>query len=226
VGLEALVPRSDAAVEQAATAQQEAYCHIREQILTGALGPGGRINPAVIADALEISRMPVREALRQLDTEGLVNLRPNRSATVVDLTPFEVEEYFQIRAALESLAVGFAVAQLTAADMAQLTLMKEQLNQAEDQRTRWLALHRRFHDTLCDRCERPHLLREVRRISDLLTPCCAAHLAMQGIDQIPNHEHDDVLEAVHTRDIATVEEIIKRHVLMPCEGILAHMRDR
>ena len=92
-----------------ATAQQEAYLFLREQILSGELSAQARVNPADVADRLGISRMPVREALRQLDAEGLVIMRPNRRAFVASLSATEVEELFEIRTALEVMAVGYAV---------------------------------------------------------------------------------------------------------------------
>ena len=68
----------------------QVYWHLRNQILQGELVGGDRINPTVIGDQLGTSRMPVREALRQLDAEGLVTIRPNRGAIVTTLTAAEV----------------------------------------------------------------------------------------------------------------------------------------
>ena len=95
------------------SAQQEAYRFLRDRILSGELTAEARLNPAEIAELLGISRMPVREALRQLDAEGLVTMRPNRAAHVTRLTAPEVEDLFEIRTMLEVMAVRYAVQAMT-----------------------------------------------------------------------------------------------------------------
>jgi DNA-binding GntR family transcriptional regulator len=81
-----------------ATAQHETYRYLRDRILDAELPAEALINPAEIAEHLGISRMPVREALRQLDAEGLVSMRPNRRAVVTRLSVAEVEDLFEMRA--------------------------------------------------------------------------------------------------------------------------------
>jgi DNA-binding GntR family transcriptional regulator len=203
----------DTVAEPSSTAQHQAYCHIRRQILTGAIGPGERINVAEVADALLVSRMPVREALRQLDAEGLVVMRPNRGASVIDLTPAEVEEYFQIRAALEGLAVGLAVPRLTNDDIEQLVLAKEQMDRAGEEPALWLDLHRRFHVGLYRKCDRPRLIREVSRVTELLTPVAAKLFIANGIDLCRTHDHGDILQVMQARDAAGTEEEVRNHIL-------------
>lgn len=224
--LEAIKEPFDHDAEPAATAQREAYRHIRRRILSGAFGPGHRINLAEVADTLAISRMPVREALRQLDAEGMMLMRPNRGATVVDLTPLEVEEYFQIRAVLEGLAAGLAAERLTQEDIEQLTLLKQQMCRAVDDRPMWIERHRRFHELISGICGRPNLPREIARITDLLTPRTAAHLALSGIEKLPGHEHDSVLDALCSGDAAIAEVEMRRHILAASRDVIAHMHDR
>ena len=90
------------------TAQEEAYLYLRESILSGDLPGGTRLDIARVATHLGMSRMPVREALRQLASEGLVVIRPNRGVAVTQLTPEDVLEIFEMRAALEGLAARLA----------------------------------------------------------------------------------------------------------------------
>jgi len=226
VNLEVARVSYDHDAEPGATAQQEAYCHIRRQILSGAFGPGHRINLAEVADTLSISRMPVREALRQLDAEGMILMRPNRGATVVDLTPSEVEEYFQIRSVLEGLAAGLAAERLTQEDIEQLTLHKQQMSRAVDDRPTWIGRHRQFHELIYDLSGRPNLAREIARIADLMTPHTATHLAVNGIDTLPDHEHDRLLDALCTGDAAAAEQAMRRHILATSGDMVADMQNR
>src|SRR6476469_3846179 len=121
-----------------ATAQQEAYLFVRDRILSGEFSAKARLNPAKIADRLGISRMPVREALRQLDAEGLVTMRPNRAAFVASLSAEEVEDLFEIRTALEVMAVGYAVHNLTDDDLAELIALKDRMDRARSNKHEWL----------------------------------------------------------------------------------------
>lgn len=207
-------------LEGAATAQQEAYRFIRREIFSGAIRPGARLNLAAIAGALEISRMPVRDALRQLDTEGLVTLKPNRGARVVSLSPAEVEELYLIRAALEPLAVRLAVPQVTDDDLDRLALMKDQLDRSRDRRALWLERHRAFHDTINGLSRRQHLTRQIARVSDLLAPYLAVHIMDREINEIPGHEHDAVLQAIRSRDPERAETVMKDHIMMSLRQIL------
>jgi DNA-binding GntR family transcriptional regulator len=204
---------SDPVIEPGSTAQHQAYCHIRRKILTGAIGPGERINLAEVADALQVSRMPVREALRHLDAEGLVVMRPNRGASVIDLTPAEAEEYFQIRAALEGLAVCLAVPHLTDDDVEQLVLAKERMDRAKDEPPLWLDLHRRFHVELHRKCGRQRLIREVRRVTELLTPIAAQEFITNGVNLTHVHDHDQILQKMMEGDAEGAEEAVRRHIL-------------
>jgi DNA-binding GntR family transcriptional regulator len=213
VNPDASVVPLEPASEPGSTAQHQAYCHIRRRILTGAMGPGERINPAEIADALLVSRMPVREALRHLDAEGLVVMRPNRGASVIDLTPAEVEEYFQIRAALEGLAVGLAVPHLTDDDIEHLVLAKEQMDRSKPEPSQWLERHRRFHFALHRKCGRPRLIREIGRVTDLLTPIAAAQYISNGFHSFQEHDHSYILRNMQARDAVAAEDEVRNHIL-------------
>jgi DNA-binding GntR family transcriptional regulator len=211
--------------EPARTAQQEAYCYIRRQILSGVFGPGHRINLAEIATRLSISRMPIRDALRQLDAEGMVVMRPNRGANVVDLTPDQAEEYYEIRAVLEGLAAGRAAVRMTPEAIEQLTLAKEQMIRAVKEQPTWIVRHRKFQELIHQISGRPNLAREIARLTDLLTPCGAAQVALCGIEHLPDHRHDDVLDALCSGNAAFAENTMRCHVLAAARFIVVSMRD-
>src|ERR1700722_2527846 len=107
-------------VNDFATAEQQAYVYIQDQIVSGALAGGIRLRPEEISQALGISRMPVREAIRQLAAEGYVTLRANRGPLVTSRTPDQVVELFEIRSALEGLALGLAAPLITPGNIEEL----------------------------------------------------------------------------------------------------------
>lgn len=212
--------------EPAQSAQQEAYCHIRRRILSGVLQPGHRINLAEIAQSLSISRMPIRDALRQLDAEGLVVMRPNRGATVVDLTPDEAEEYFEIRAALEALSSGLAAPVLSKDDIENLAVAKDRMNQVQNDQAQWIIQHRRFHRLIQQVSGRPNLTREIARVTDMLTPCIGTYLAENGFAIFTDYSHDVLFSALSSGDAGIAENATRSHVLLIGRDVVRSMRER
>src|SRR4051812_15328338 len=127
------------------SAQQEAYAYLLDGILAGTLAAGTRLKPIEIAKHLGISRMPVREAIRQLDAEGFTVSRPNRGAVVTTLSPDDMLELFEIRAALEALAARMAVSIISAKELDALRELNGRMNIAANDVEAWIARHEEFH---------------------------------------------------------------------------------
>jgi DNA-binding GntR family transcriptional regulator len=126
-------------------AEKIAYAALRERILSGALPPGMRIVAEDLAAELNISRTPVREAFRELDAEGLLVLRPNRGAVVASLSPDELLDLFEIRAALEGLAARRACQRWTDDFGDQLYLALRRLGRTSPSDPGFIPLHDEFH---------------------------------------------------------------------------------
>jgi DNA-binding GntR family transcriptional regulator len=218
--------QSHADLASAQTAHQEAYNHIRRRILSGEFRPGYRINLGEIARTLSVSRMPVRDALRQLDSEGLVVMRPNRGVTVTELTPDEAEEYFQIRAVLEGLSAGLAAPKLTEKDIENLAAAKDRMNQVRNDIAQWIVRHREFHRLIQDASGHPNLTREIARVVDMLTPCIGNCLAVKGFSEFTDYDHEIVFATLCTGDAQANEKLIRDHVLWTTRKILSFMRER
>ena len=90
---------------------------LRDQIIRGEIAEGAQLRQDVIARQYQVSRIPVREALRQLDAEGLITIVPNRGAIVPALSPHDIEELFAIRALLEPEVLKLSIPRLTPADL-------------------------------------------------------------------------------------------------------------
>ena len=131
-------------------------------ILAGKYKPGDRLNESQIARELNISRIPVREALRQLQTEGLVVLAPNRGAWIADVTSQESIEVYKIREVLEPLAIAESVPHLSDEDIAALDEMVQRLESC-DSIQEYISLDRQFHLKTYSRAPLPQLRRMVER---------------------------------------------------------------
>ncbi len=199
-----------------ATKSERAYARVREMVLTGELEPGAVLNQAVLARQIGISTTPLREALRRLAQQGLVELGAHRDARVAPLDAAEARDLVELRQDLDPLAAGLAAQRRTAADLAEMAQSLARLESLpEDPSPAQLAGHRRFHaaiyrashnavlvatlDGLWDKTDRyrRHALRAGRSDEE------AAQRA---------EEHRLLVEAVSDRDAAAATELMRRHV--------------
>lgn len=204
----------------------QVYWHLRNQILQGELVGGDRINPAVIGDQLGTSRMPVREALRQLDAEGLVTIRPNRGAIVTTLTAAEVCELFEIRAALEALAARCALSHLTDENLFDLDLIRQRMDRARGQAKLWVERHNEFHDFIVNLSQRPRLNADIKRIRNAIQPHLLLYIDVYKSTEIPGYEHTIVLDAIRSKNAQLLELCIRDHVMSAANGVMAFLEQR
>lgn len=203
----------------APTAQQQAYIHLQDQIVSGALAGGTPLRAETIAQELGISRMPVREALRQLDAEGYVTIRPNRGAVVTNRTPEEVIELFEMRAVLEGLAVRGAVKNATPEAIEDLELFLQRLRRLEAQSALWVERHDEFHDLLCRMSGRPRLCAEIQRLRLAVRPYLRLYTKLHSRPEIPGFEHDVIVAAMKKSNPDRAERAIREHVMVNAEAI-------
>src|ERR1700760_46823 len=131
-----------------AKAQDKAYAFLKRQILDGVITAEAAIVPDDIGQRLGISRMPVRAALLQLEKEGLISFGENRRPVVTSLTISEIVELFEIRVALETLAVERAVVNMDDATFRLLETKLEAMQRSAGSARRWMDAHSSFHDTI------------------------------------------------------------------------------
>ena len=204
--------RNSAPEATAISAQQQAYRFLREQIQAGGMPGGARVKPEDVAAELGISRMPVREAIRQLDTEGLLTIRPNRGAIVTVFSPDRLSELFEMRAVLEGLCARRAAATFDDDAGDELTLLLSRLNRAQGTIDLWIERHEAFHDYICQRANRPLLLAEVRKLRALVEPylrLSQTHPVTMGDSA---RQHKDLMDALLTRDQDVAETVMRRHI--------------
>jgi DNA-binding GntR family transcriptional regulator len=206
-------------VNHAATAQQQAYIFLQDQIVSGALAGGSRLHLESISQKLGISRMPVREAIRQLDAEGYVTIRPNRGAVVTSRTPEQVVELFEMRAALEGLAMGLSVPHVTDDAIEDLKLELARLRRLESNAVAWVDRHDQFHDMICQLSHRPRLCADITRLRLAVKPYLRLYIKLHAYPEIKGHEHEYILEALQSGDGERAERVMREHVMVNAEAI-------
>lgn len=198
--------------------KNRAYNHIRDQIITGAWPGGTRLQPEQIARELGISRMPVRDAIAQLDGEGLVTIRPHQSAVVTLLPPQEIVELYEIRAILEGHSARKAAEKVTDSDLDELRLLNGRLVRSELDVPRWLAYHDQFHDFVCEIGKQRHLLQEIRRIRSVIQPYLLMFIHEYRQGEMVGDEHKLLIDALASRNGTLAERTFIHHITSAGEG--------
>jgi DNA-binding GntR family transcriptional regulator len=195
------------------SAQAKAYTYIRSRILDGRLPGGSHLNPADIALALECSRIPVREAIRQLEGQGLVSLRQNRRAVVTVLSSTEVRELFEMRALLESFAARQAVLDMTPEKIAVLDALRIDMDIKRDEPHAWMAAHSRFHEYLVGQADRPRLSAECARMRVAVQPYSLMYIEVYKSPDLPDYEHETIIDALRSGNGNLVEMVVRSHIM-------------
>jgi DNA-binding GntR family transcriptional regulator len=195
----------------AASARVAAY--LRDLILHDALRPGDRIRQEEIAEQFGTSRLPVREALRMLEAEGLTEHEPNKGARVPRLSMHEVDLIYRMRERLEPLALAESVPLLSDDDHARLEDVQRRI-EANDDLDRFLDLDREFHLGTYSGCHIDPLNAMVTRLWNSTQHYRRAFVAMGGRARmwVVNAEHRLLLDAVVRRDATDAERFLEGHI--------------
>jgi len=186
---------------------------IRAAIIDGRLPAGSKLDQNEIAATLGVSRMPVREALKQLQAEGLVVVYPYRGVEVAALDTGDIREMFAIRGTLERLAVGKALENLGPADfrkMHEILQAMDALVGHEGRGDEWTMLNRDFHAGINYACGWPRLLETIDQFRGNVERYVRLYISVRGREQ-SQREHWALLEACENNDVARAQAVIEAH---------------
>ena len=195
---------------------------LRRAILRGEFKPGQRLDQNEIAELLGVSRSPVREALRTLAAEGLVEVYPHRGAVVAELSSAEFEEISIIRVMLEGMAARLAAPHI---DDDRIALLKDILAELDNTTDldRWVELNRRFHNAIYQAVHRPRLLSFIENLRITMTPYIRQYIASDEHLNAARIGHRRILEACINRDEKLTQEEIERHLKDVYEEALKYL---
>jgi DNA-binding GntR family transcriptional regulator len=193
------------------TSMHRAVCdRIRRDILRGRIPGGTHLHQSVLAREYGVSITPVREALRDLAAEGLVDFTAYSGAVVHQPTVEELEQVYQIRARLIPLAVKEAVTRITPAQMDAAQQLIHSMSHA-DSPEQWLEGNRRLHYMFDEATQNSHLTTIMRRLGDLSTLYVNISLAPDPMGRDPDYEHRAILEAYRAGDEETAVRLSIGH---------------
>ena len=195
-----------------ATAEEEAYAFLLDAICKGAYRNGARLIAEDIASEIGMSRMPVREAFRRLAADGLVTLRPNRGAVVSGLNIEQMQEVFEMRSALEGLAIRVAVPKITERHMVHLERLLDDMDEYRNESGEWVRRHRDFHLFLCSLSERGRLMRQIAALYTVIEPHMRVWLEHGEKPLSARNEHAAILDALRSGDAQLAERVLREHI--------------
>ncbi|CUB00976.1 GntR family transcriptional regulator [Pannonibacter indicus] len=204
---------------------QAAYRRLLEDIRDGGLAPGMRLRETELAERLGISRTPVREAIRQLEADGLVVHLPRQGASIRTLDHAEVVELYEMRAVLEGTAARLAARAASSIELAELAALNNELA-AAPAGPQARELNRQFHRTLFDAARNRFLLKSISALQKTLLILGPSTLSDPERAALAVAEHAAVLAALEVRDGAGAEAAMRAHVEAALSARIRSMRGR
>jgi DNA-binding GntR family transcriptional regulator len=199
------------------TLWQRVYDHLRAEILDGRLEPGTELAEIALSAQLGVSRGPLREAIGRLAAEGLVTVRPRRGAVVRSLSEEEFLELYQVREALETMAVKLAVPRLQPGDLARLAELNRQMDAygARGDVERFFEANLAFHARFLEACGNRKLYDMYRQLLDQLGHYRMRSLTLRGNLRRSVSEHAAILRAAKRSDAERAAQLMGEHIRVP-----------
>ncbi len=203
------------------TLSQQVYNHLRAGILDNSYPPGSALPEEALAEKLKVSRVPIREALRRLSAEGLVVIKPRQGARVTKLTSKQFLDAYQVREALEVLAVRLAVPKLTSDDLDQLDAFHQEMQAAAHTRDaqEFFDVNTQFHTYLVSKADNDDLRSIYERLIDRMRRYRTPSLDLRGGVDMSINEHAAILVALREGNIDEAAHLMAKHIHVP-QGVL------
>lgn len=206
-------------ISERRTASDHVADALRQAIISGQFEDGEELNQVELSQHFKVSRVPIREALRRLQAEGLVSAEAHRRAAVIGFNSARIAEVFEVRALLESFMLEDAAKALTKADLAALIELCDAMDATEDH-AEWLQLNHDFHRALLAPSGSQVAITLVEQISTQVE----RYLHRSGGVHRPKEagrEHRQIVNALRRGDITRAREILRRHILKTSEQVRA-----
>jgi len=199
---------------------------LQERILSGEFREGDALIQDVIAEEYNVSRIPVREALRQLEASGLVVIQIHKGAVVASIPTEQVEEIFELRALLEGDLIERAIPRMTDQDIAEAgeVLTELEASFARGDMASWGRLNSAFHRRLYAPAGRPQTLAILQGISLQAERYIRLHLVLTDGLAEAQHEHREILRLCAMRDAAAATRYLRDHILHAGRALVAELR--
>jgi DNA-binding GntR family transcriptional regulator len=196
---------------------------LREAILQGELKGGEQLKQDELGGRLGVSLSPIREALKNLEAEGLVQFYPNRGVMVVALSAEEAQEIFEIRIFLESGALELSIPNLSQADLNQAEKLLIQ-GDCEEYSDKWSELNWQFHEVIYQGAKKPRLLHLIRMMHNNVERYMRLYLTTMNYQVKSQEEHRALLEACASGDVEAGKTILRKHMEAASSSLITYLK--
>ena len=203
------------------TLSAQVYERIREAIIQHVLPPGHRLVQNKLAEDLQVSLVPVREALKTLEAEGLVSIIPRRGAFVTEISLKDLADLYFARQLIEGETAYYAVEHLTESDFSSMETLSQQMREATDREDmrEFMRLNRGFHMTIYRALNNAHLLQTIEGHWERSELYRFRYLFIAHNVQSIHAEHDAILRACRQHDPDQVKELARQHIANTRAGL-------
>jgi DNA-binding GntR family transcriptional regulator len=204
------------------SASEVIAAHLRSAIVAGQFAEDEPVRQDDIARLFNVSKIPVREALKRLEAEGLVIFQRNKGAVVTRLSEPELAQMFEVRILLEDKLLRLAIEHMDEQTFTQAESLCEAFINEHDV-GRWAALNWTLHACLYEPAQRPFLLNLLRSIHDKLERYLRLQLSLSEGKQRADHEHRAIIQACRAGDIERAATLLDTHISGVCRSLLEHL---
>lgn len=200
-------------IEKHLTLRERILETIRDAIITGGLKPGEKVAEPELAERFGISRTPIREAFRQLESEGYLTVIPRKGAVVVSFSQRDVEEFYAIKSILEGYAARIACAKLSPREIEKLRSINEKLRQLaqEEDIKHFFKVHNDFHDLFIKAADNEKLIELITSLVGKFQRLRIASLSLPGRMKVSVQEHEKIIEAFRKKDADLAEKLVRKN---------------
>ncbi|OEU74205.1 MAG: GntR family transcriptional regulator [Desulfuromonadales bacterium C00003068] len=214
-------------IERHQTLREKILENIRDAILKGTLKAGERVSEPDLAERYGISRTPIREAFRQLESEGYLTVVPRKGAVVTSLSERDVQEFYSIKSILEGYAARLAAEKLTDKELDRLVAINERLSRlatAGDVKS-FFRIHNEFHELFIKASGNEKLLELIQQLLKKFIRLRVASLSLPGRMEISVQEHDKIIEAFKNHDGVTADQLVQKNAAYGGQVLIKSMAD-
>ena len=199
---------------------------LRTMLVEGSVAPGAKLNERELCERLRVSRTPLREAIKLLAAEGLVDLLPNRGAVAVKLSESDVLHTFEVLADLEGLSGELAAQRITDAELANIRALHYEMlaSYTREDLSNYYRLNAKIHMAINEAAKNPVLTRTYNSINMRVQPLRFRTNQNTRKWKLAVKEHELMVEALDARDSAGLRTVLTNHLVNKCDTVLELLR--
>jgi DNA-binding GntR family transcriptional regulator len=213
------------AIPRAALHEQVAH-RLRQMLVESRIPPGAKLNERELSEVLHVSRTPLREAIKMLAAEGLVELLPNRGAIAVELNEADILNTFEVMAGLEGMSGELAAQRITDAELAEIRAMHFEMMAAWTRRdlSNYYRLNSQIHEAINRAAKNPVLTDTYRQVNARLQALRFRSNQDEEKWKRAVKEHEKMVEALAARDAAAMRQVLMDHLRHKRDVVVEQLR--